>query len=266
MAGANIGWALAVAGYRSQATYRGAQLAAAGTDAVFGLLRSSVLLAALAGAGTIGGYDRRTTLAFVFIGQALLGPVHVFPWNELTDRIRSGDVAVDLGRPASVQVQYAFADAGRAAATVLPSVIPPLAVGTLVFGFFLPREPWPYLLGLPAAALAVAVSFGCRFLVSLGAFWIIEIRGVQRLYTLISFILCGLLVPVTWFPEPLQRLAWCTPFPCFLQIPADVLSGRSTGWTAVGLLALQAAWGAGLAWAGWAGLRAATRRLVVQGG
>jgi ABC-2 type transport system permease protein len=255
------------AGYRRHSSYRGAQFAAAAANTVFGLLRSAVLLAAIAsGGGLVAGYDRQTALAFVFIGQALLTPVQVFPWMELTDRIRTGDIAIDFGRPMSIQLQYGAADLGRAAAGVLSNMLPPVLVGLVVFGFFLPREPGPYLLALPTVVLAVCVSFGCRFLISLVAFWMIEVRGVLRMYAIVSGILCGVIVPITWFPDWLHSLARWTPFPSFVQIPADVISGRIQGWTALGLVASQLAWALVLAGAGALVLRRATRQLVVQGG
>jgi ABC-2 type transport system permease protein len=258
---------LAVAGYRRHATYRGAQLAGAATNTVFGLLRSVVLLAALASAGgEVAGYDRQTAIAFVFIGQALIAPVHVFPWFELCDRVRTGDIAVDFARPVDLQLQFGFADLGRAASTVLPNALPPLVVGSLVFGWFLPTDPLPYVLGVPAAVLAVGVSFACRFVVSMAAFWILEIRGVQRIYGIVSGILCGIIVPVTWFPDWLRTVAAWTPFPSFVQTPADVLGGRVTGWEAVEHVGVQLGWLVVLLAVGHFALRSATKRLVVQGG
>lgn len=255
------------AGYRRHATYRGAQLAGASANTVFGLLRSAVLLGAItSGGGLVAGYDRQTALAFVFTSQALLAPVQVFPWTELTDRIRTGDVAIDLARPVSLLGQYLYGDLGRAASTVLPNMLPPVVAGLAVFGWFLPLTPGPYLAGAPAVLLAVLVSFGCRFLVSLAAFWIIETRGVLRMYGIVSAILSGVIVPVTWFPDWLYTLARWTPFPSFVQVPADIVAGRVTGWTALGQLGVQAAWAGLLLAACTVLLRRATRHLVVQGG
>lgn len=267
MGGVAAAGTLFVAGYRRHATYRGAQFAGAAANTAFGLLRSAVLLGAISsGGGLVAGYDRQTALAFVFVSQALLTLVQVFPWTELTDRIRTGDVAIDLSRPFSLLGQYLFGDLGHAASTVLPNMLPPVVVGLAVFGWFLPASPWPYLLGVPAVVLAVLVSFGCRFLVSLAAFWIIEIRGVLRMYGIVSAILAGVIVPITWFPGWLHTLAWWTPFPAFIQIPADIVAGRVTGWTALSQIGVQALWVSALLAGGAWLLRRATRHLVVQGG
>ena len=57
-----------------------------------------------------------------------------------------------------------------------------------------------------------------------------------------------------------------TPFPSMLQTPIDVLMGHAAGWDAVRLLAVQAAWAAGLLVAGRLIFTLGTRKLVIQGG
>ena len=60
-------WLLVRAGFRRHSAYRLALLAGMTTNSVFGVIRASILLAALASAGTsIGGYDAPTTVAFVW--------------------------------------------------------------------------------------------------------------------------------------------------------------------------------------------------------
>ena len=259
--------ALFVVGFRRWSRYRLAALAGAFANTVFGLVRSAVILAAItAHGGALGGYDELTGVTYVWIGQALLGPIYFNTWTELSDRIRSGDVAVDLVRPFDLQAQLLASDLGRAAYQFLPRGLPPLIVGALVTGLALPTVPAPYLFGLVSAILAVAVSFAARWLVNLVAFWLLDLRGPMALYSMALNVLGGLVVPVHWFPSWLAHLAACTPFPAMLQQPVDVLMGRVSGWAAVETLAGQAAWFAGLMIAGQLVFRLGARKLVVQGG
>jgi ABC-2 type transport system permease protein len=260
-------WALAGAGFRRFSSYRMSMAAGAFTNSVFGLLRASVTLGAIGAAGgTLAGYDAQQGLAYAWITQALIGPVHIFTWQELSLRIRTGDVAVDLARPMDLQLQYLAADLGRAVYVLIPRGVPPLLVGALTFGLVLPTVPWPYLAGLASLALGVGVSFGCRFMVNLSAFWLLDIRGVLTLYMVVSNVLSGMFVPVAWFPDWLRLLARLTPFPSMIQYPADLFSGRVTGVEAVQVLGIQAFWLAVTLGAGRLVLRSALRRLVVQGG
>ena len=117
-----------------------------------------------------------------------------------------------------------------------------------------------------SAALAVVVSFGGRLLVSLIAFWLVDIRGVLTLYVLSSNVLCGLLVPVHFLPGWLRVVAYATPFPSMMQVPVDLVTERYTGALAVGQVAMQAGWAAVLLAACVWTFDRGSRRLVVQGG
>ncbi|MFF5227441.1 ABC transporter permease [Dactylosporangium sp. NPDC000521] len=254
-------------GFRRWSTYRLAAFAGAFTNSVFGLIRAGVVTATVAAAGgTLGGYDALTGVTYVWLGQALIGPVYFFAWSELAQRIRSGDVAVDLARPVDPMLAHLAADLGRAAFVFLPRGLPPLAVGALVTGLALPGAPLVYALGVLSVALAVVVSFACRWLVNLTAFWLLDLRGPMTLYLLVTNILCGLAVPVSWFPGWLAAVAAASPFPSMLQTPIDVLMGHAAGWDAARLLAVQAAWAAALLAAGRVVFGFGTRKLVIQGG
>ena len=88
------------------------------TNSVFGFIRASILLAALAAsAGTpSAGYDAATCGAYVWLspGAARHGQA-VRAAAEIGDRVRTGDIAVDFLRPVDPQLAYLAGDLGRAA-------------------------------------------------------------------------------------------------------------------------------------------------------
>lgn len=258
---------LFVSGFRRWATYRLATAAGAFTNTVFGLIRTYITIATITAAGgTLAGYDPAAGITYAFLAQALIAPVNIFNWNDLALRIRTGDISVDLARPVDPQLAYLAADLGRAAYTFIPRGAPPLLVGALAFGLALPTTALPYVLGLVSVVLAVAVSFACRWLVNLAAFWLLEFRGVMTLYVLTSGLLSGHLLPVHWFPGWLAAVAHATPFPSIIQAPIDVVTGRAQGLAAATVIGIQVAWLAVLLGAGRLVFAAGARKLVVQGG
>lgn len=258
---------LVVAGFRRHANYRAAMFGGAFTNSIFGLLRASIITAAVTTAGgELGGYAVSGAVTYAWLTQALIGPVHVFAWEDLALRIRTGDIAVDLARPLDVQLQYAAMDVGRAGAMFLPRGLPPLVVGALTFGLAFPTDPVAYLAGAVSVLLGIGVSFTCRYLLSLSAIWLLDVRGVFTVYVTVSLTLSGLTVPVHWFPGWLATLAAATPFPSMLQAPTDVLTGRVSGAEVPGLLGTQLAWLVGVLSVGRVVQHLGTRRLVVQGG
>jgi ABC-2 type transport system permease protein len=258
---------LAVAGFRRQSHYRLAMLAGLATNVVFGFIRAAILLAAVASAGgAIGGYRAGSMSTYVWLSQGLIGAVALFGWTEISQRVRTGDIAVDLARPVDLQTAYLAADLGRAVYTFLPRGLPSVLIGAITVGLVLPGSPLPYLLGAMSILLGVAISFYCRFAINLVSFWLVEIRGVMSLYIVTASFLSGLYVPVHLFPHWLASVAAATPFPSVLQTPIDVLSGYLTGadaWKAVGL---QVVWLAVCGALGRLLMAAGHRKLVVQGG
>lgn len=258
---------LAAATFRQYSTYRVATAAGVFTNSVFGLIRVSILLAALEASGQeIGGYTALQAATYVWLGQALLAPIEAFGTRTIGERVRTGEIAVDLLRPAPLLGVHLAQKMGRAGFLLLGRGLPPLAVGALVTGLALPESPWSYVLGIIAVALAILVSFLADAIVNLTAFWLVEMRGFQTLYMVVMNLLSGFLIPITWFPGWLEALARATPFPSMVQTPIDTLSGRIAPADALALIGLQILWAAVLAVLAQAMVRAGTRSLEVQGG
>ncbi|GAA2164831.1 ABC transporter permease [Humibacillus xanthopallidus] len=260
-------WLLVRAGFRRHSTYRLALLAGMTTNSVFGIIRAYLLLAALASAGAaIGGYDASTAVAFVWWGQALLGTVNLWGFSEVKDRVRTGDIAVDFLRPLDPQLAYLAGDLGRAGINLIGRGLPAILLGALLFDFAWPPSGLSWAAGAVSVVLAVVVAFAGNFVINLLAFWLVEIRGITLLWMITGGLLCGLYLPVPWFPDWLRTIATWSPFPSMLQQPIDILAGRVVGAGIATSLAIQLFWVTALLALGQVVLRAGRRRLEVQGG
>jgi ABC-2 type transport system permease protein len=258
---------LVAAGFRRYATYRQATLAGAFTNTVFGVIKVSILFAAAdAAGGVVAGYDRAALSTYTWVSQGLIAVVWMFGWTTVTQRVRTGDVAIDLGRPVHPIAAWLAEDLGRAGQAGLIRFVGPMVVGGLIYGLRVPQRPETVPLFLLGTVLAVVVSFGGRLLVSLVAFWLVDVRGVLNLYVLATGVLSGLLVPVHFLPGWARAVAYATPFPWMMQAPVDIATERSTGTAALGIVAVQAAWAVVLLVACVWVFGRGTRRLVVQGG
>jgi ABC-2 type transport system permease protein len=239
-------------------------LAGMSTNVVFGLLRAAVLVAALKAAnGEIAEYDIAATNTYVWIGQGLLGFVLLWGNNELAERVRSGDVVVDLYRPWHLQGALLAEDVGRGGYAFLVRLAPPAVFGMLLFPFQFPAHAHQWPLFLVSAVIALVCSFGIRFLVEISSFWLIDNRGLYGFWNVTSGLLCGLTVPIAFFPQWAREVLWMTPFPALLQAPIDVFLGHGN---VVKLLLYQVFWAAVILAAGHFTLQRAVRKVVVQGG
>ena len=82
-------WLLARAGFRRQATYRMALAAGIFTNSVFGVVRASILVGAVTGAGAaVAGYDALAVSSYAWWGQVLLGSVSMLSLIHISEPTR----------------------------------------------------------------------------------------------------------------------------------------------------------------------------------
>jgi ABC-2 type transport system permease protein len=261
--------AIATRAFHRYSTYRAATLAGIFTNSVFGIIYSFAYLALWEENPTAGGYDRLDAVTYVWIGQALLMTIALWgggTTDDLAERIRTGDVAIDLYRPVGLVGWYLASDLGRAAYHLLTRGIGPTVVGFLLFDIRLPA-------GTAAAAgfavslvLAVVVSFTIRFLVASTAFWLLDQSGVRVMSGAFAIFFSGMMLPLVLFPGWLGTLATALPWASYVQVPADIWLGKHTGTDLLAALGFQVFWAVVLLGCCHVVLGAATRRVVVQGG
>jgi ABC-2 type transport system permease protein len=263
-----LSFELARRGYRRYAAYPGATFAGLFTNVIFGFLIAYIMLAVYDEAVVIGGYDVDDALAYVWISQGLLSVAALFGagWWELARRVQTGDVATDLQRPLDVEHAELAQDAGRAVYQLLWRAVPQFLLGVILFELTVPAGAERWAAFALSATLAVVVSFGLRFLVNLCSFWLLDYRGPTLLVIGVNLVLSGAIIPLTFFPEPLDTLARLTPFAAILQSPIDIYVGEPLGGSAALVLVLQSFWAVTLLVAGRVALGAGTRKLVLQGG
>jgi ABC-2 type transport system permease protein len=260
--------AFVAAGFRRYATYRQALIAAVVTNCTFGFIRCALLLTIVhARDGGVAGYDDARLATFVWVGQGLIGLVFIWAPPELAERIRSGNVVMDLLRPVDPVWRELAADLGRAGYAALTRLVVPIAVGALFFDLYAPHRLSTYAAFAVSVLMAAVVSFACRYVVNAAAYWLLDARGPQMAWILMSGVLGGLYFPLWFLPD---AAAWAivaaTPFPSVIQIPLDVLVERGGPGQQAALLTIQAAWtGLTLAVCQWV-QRRAERKLVIQGG
>ncbi|MFC9249154.1 ABC transporter permease [Streptomyces sp. NPDC057136] len=260
---------VAAGGFRRYATYRIATVAGVFTNTVFGFIMAYTYIALWDERPQLGGYDMSQALTYVWLGQALLMTCAMMGGgfeDELMERIRTGDIAVDLYRPADLQLWWLAGDLGRAAFHLLGRGIVPMVLGALAFDLALPGSFWTWPAFLVSVLLGVVVSFAVRYLVALSAFWLMDGAGATQVVGLAGLFFSGMLLPLNLFPGVLGEVARMLPWSSLLQVPADVFLGKHTGWGLVEAYAFQAGWALALLTAGRFVQVLATRRVVIQGG
>ncbi len=259
--------AVAARAFRRFSTYRGATLAGIVTNTVFGFIYAYAFDAVhTAREGDVNGFSSAQTATYVFAAQAFLMMTGALGDREISDRIRTGDIAADLYRPVDFQAWWLAHDLGKSSYLALGRGIPPFVVGALVLGLAVPTSPIVWLSFILATVLGMTLAFTIRFMANLSGFWFLDARGIVSLVALMQMFLSGHLVPLYFMPERLERLARISPFAGITAHPIEIFIGARTGWELVAIYASQVAWIIVLLIAGRLLLRAARRKLVIQGG
>jgi ABC-2 type transport system permease protein len=222
---------------------------------------SALWRAVEASGGHVGG-DPNTFVWYLAATEwVLMSAPHIH--FRIEDDVRRGDVAYQLVRPASYLGAHFAEGVGAYAARALVMLVAACAGAWMFAGA--PVNP---------PAVGRALAFGClgslvvmTYNIGLGltAFWLGDIAPVYWIWQKLTFVLGGLLLPLTVYPDWVIRIARATPFSAVLAGPASFVLGRPVFGSGALALAL-------VGWASLAGLmvtaafRVATKRLQLNGG
>jgi ABC-2 type transport system permease protein len=248
-------------------TYRFEVLTGVATRLV--VLATAVYLwrAAFSGVGEASGTTEDEMVRYAIMSAAV-GPVLASRVaGKVHERVRTGDISLDLLRPIAMPAKWLAEDIGESVVAGLLLSLPLVVFGTLLFGPALPAGPAAALLFPISVALGYGVSWLISALCALIPLWALEIGNLGHAKDAVLRILSGSLVPLWFFPEWAQDVSKFLPFQYTYQAPLAIFIGKDlrAGQVAQGFLA-QAVWililGAIFAW-GWSRGR---RRLMTQGG
>lgn len=142
------------------------------------------------------------------------------------DKIRLGRLSPWLLRPAP----YIFSDiANNIGEKVikLPLLLPMVGLVALLYRDELrvTADPGLWLIFVLALFPAAAISFLIDFVIGSLAFWIDDVRGVNRVKNLANSFLAGRFVPLALFPPAFAGFLEAQPFRYIVSFPLEVLAG-----------------------------------------
>jgi ABC-2 type transport system permease protein len=151
--------------------------------------------------------------------------------QEIDQDVRTGALAVQLIRPLSYPLYRLGATLGeRLVRFLLNAVVG--AVIALLFVGPIPLSLGGLVLFAPALVLAFVLDFLGHFLIGLAAFWLEDTSGLMLIYTRITMILGGMLLPLELFPASWQPLLRALPFASIVYGPSRLFVHPDVGFLA----------------------------------
>jgi ABC-2 type transport system permease protein len=212
------------------------------------------------------GIDLRDMITYVILNSAIYVVMMYEMFHDVDDRLRTGDIAIDLVKPMRYPL-YLWADQlGNTAYRLLFTVVPTVLVATVLFGFTGPGS-FVHAVGFVIAmAIATTLSFAFAYLIALLAFHFLTTLHFEWTFLGLATMFSGRLLPLWFFPQGWADVARALPFQFLGFVPAAIYMGKMPEremwltliiglvWVVVLLAAAALMWTVSL------------RRLVVQGG
>ena len=266
--------AVVSARYRTLLQYRTAAFAGFATQLFWGAIRLMILAAFFAAATEPQPMDMPQIVAYVWLGQALLG---MLPWNvdaDFREQVRDGTVAYDLLRPLDLYSYWfgrtlAVRVAGptlRGIPMVLFSMILLPLVGLGDWALIPPASAVAFAGFVASLVLAAMLATAITLLAHISLLWTISGVGMDRVLTGLVTVFSGLTVPLPLFPDWLQPFLNWQPFRGLADVPYRIYSGNIRPTEIAGELVFVLIWTIALVLLGRLILLRGVRRMVVQGG
>ena len=215
---------------------------------------------------TLGGMTQNVYVFMVYVTSSV---VSISIANFVSDDVVKGTVAMNLIRP----IDYRLSLISRAAGNMIyhflvPSVF--IWIGVEIYKvkvFGLPAvSVWNILLYLSSCVMSFLIYVLFDFCFGMIAFFTTYIFGLMMIKNALLGFLTGQLIPISFFPEVLQRAFDFLPFSSMVYTPVMIYLGKYSGKMLGFMLIRQAVWVILLYVLGSLIWKKVTKRLVVLGG
>ncbi len=216
--------------------------------------------------GIIGGMTFHQTFIYLALAGSLSNIVMVYAEWGISRDIRTGSVAVSFMRPLKYRTLIVARGMGEALTSLVIMFVPCflvvffLAQGSIHIGINI-------LFFIPSFILAALVSLYLDFIVGMSAFYTENIWGITTVKETIVLLLSGALIPISFFPEGLQKAVQWLPFQSIFNLPLQIIVNNNYGVVDyLKIMALQIFWAVVLYFIGELAFRKASKAVTVNGG
>jgi ABC-2 type transport system permease protein len=216
--------------------------------------------------GPIAGFSLPQILTYVSAGWILRS----FYWNtidqEMAYEVIEGKIAMDLIKPVSVQAMWLARAMGESAFRLILLTAPTAVIVTLLFPVLPPASKLNFALFLVAAVGSFFIMGALNFIIGTCAIPLTSILALIRAKFWLIELLSGLLIPLSFFPRPLQVISSWLPFEHIANTPLQIYLGRLSPAQTLRLLAIEYFWVLALLFLGHLWWMRATRKITIHGG
>lgn len=215
--------AIGFATYKEWAAFRSHMAASLLVGPVLFLVQVFIWQAMYDGKETLNGLTYSQMLAYFGVVTLIHYISFDFAdWN-LQMLVRSGKFVTFALRPLPHWLFALSQKLGHRSLALWIEVLPVMALFIFVFGVNMkPAAPgWAIL----SIMLSFLMNFFINYCVGLTAFWLVRAEGVRRVFLLLKDVSAGVFIPLSFFPDALQKILFFLPFQFITYLPTRVYIG-----------------------------------------
>ncbi len=208
--------------------------------------------------------------SYVWLQQAFLALfMNWYYDSDILGMISGGSIAYELARPLDLYVLWFTRTVAVRVSRAVLRCFPILLVAFLLpdpYGLNLPPTPLHAVMFVVTAVFGMCVVTAFSMLVYCTCFYTVNAQGVRMVAQSVADFLSGGEIPLPFLPVAFRKAVEMTPFGVMQNLPFRIYSGNITGTEMWQMFGVQVFWAVALVLIGWVWMRAALKKVVIQGG
>ena len=220
------------------------------------------------GRASINGFEKADMLTYLLLSQGVL-MIFAFrnaPERLISQKIREGDIALELIRPVQFTTARFFENLGDSMLNICLAFVFVVCCAVFVPGFIVPHSAVSVLLFFVSICLGYLINFFVSVMAGYLTFFTMNFWGIYNAKKAIVDFLSGALIPIALFPQAFQNVFAVLPFQNIVYTPVMIFLQKYTiqecGWH----LLVQGIWVLILMYVNEWIYKFAVRRITVNGG
>lgn len=213
----------------------------------------------------LDGVQLKIVITYIILGF-LMQSIFVMDEYFIENKVRTGLISSDLLKPLSFRLYVFSYNIGNSFFKILMQLAPALIVSMLMFRLLGPFSLEMGIYFFISGALGFLVLYSLNFLVWVSSFWFYWTFSMVTIKDAFVMVLSGALIPLWFMPQWVYNFIKMTPFDSIYFIPISIYLGQIPTNEIVFSICKQLLWIFILTVIGHILWKAATKKLVVQGG
>lgn len=236
-------WTFTRKAFLRSSVYRFEVWSRMGSNLIFLLMWGSIWTALYAGREEAEGIAFTATLTYIVVSRFLDGVNSAgTPLWEIQEKVRTGDISLELMRPFDVPLRYLFADFGSVTFYMTTALLPLYIIIFIFLDLALPADWITWVTFIFAAFIGFLIRYCIEMAFGLLTFFLVETGGIEDIFYFAMSLLSGSVIPLWFFPSWLETIAIYLPFQSIFFLPISIFIGEISGTQILTSFGIQIFW------------------------